>query len=308
MARKSTPQIWIEFALARSIVAALSILPLRFTLSAGATVGSFLYRSLGRLRRVGETNLKLAFPEKGTAEREHILRGVFRNLGRSLGAISRTGRLSDADLDSLIEFPEEDSISEYRKAAAAGRGRIILSAHLGSWELMATAFPAIVEPIHLLARRMDNPKIEAMILAMRTRFGNFQINKINSASAIVRVLRGGGAMLILADVNTHPKEGVFVPYFGVEACTTTGVAMISIRTNSIILPTFLVWDEAKRKYVLKCGEPIEPHRSNDLKNDILETTRRFTVEIERVVREYPDQWLWIHRRWKTRPPGEVEIY
>ncbi len=308
MARKSTPQIWIEYALARVVVGSLSILPLRFTLAAGEGVGSFLYPALGRLRRVGETNLRLAFPEMDTAGRKVILRGVFRNLGRSLGAISRAGRLKPGDLEQLIEFPGESSLADYRNAAAAGRGRIILSAHLGSWELMATAFPAIIEPIHLLARRMDNPKIETMILEMRTRFGNSQIDKINSASAIVRKLRGGEAVLILADINTHPKEGVFVPYFGVAACTTTGVAMLSIRTNSIILPTFLVWDEPKRKYVMKCGEPIEPQRSNDLKNDILETTRRFTLEIERIVRQYPDQWLWIHRRWKTRPPDEAEIY
>ena len=308
MARKSSPQIWIEYALARCVVAVFSILPLGTALGLGMSVGSLLYRIFGRLRRVGETNLKLAFPEKSPAERETILLGAFRSLGRSLGAISRVGRLSPKDLRSMIEFPDEAALVEYRNAAEAGRGRIILSAHLGSWELMATAFPAVVEPIHLLARRMDNPKIESMILAMRTRFGNFQIDKINSAASIVRILRGGGAILILADINTHPKEGVFVPYFGVDACTTTGVAMISIRTNSIILPTFLVWDEAKRKYVLTQGEPIEPSRSNDLKNDILETTRRFTVEIERIVRAYPDQWLWVHRRWKTRPPGKPEIY
>ena len=124
----------------------------------------------------------------------------------------------------------------------------------------------------------------------------------------IRILREGGILGILADVNAHPKEGVFVPFFGVSACTTSGAAMLAIRSNSFIYPTFCVWDKDSKKYKFVHGKLLEPVNSGDRKQDIIDTTALYTAEIEKIIREHPDQWMWIHKRWKTRPKGEAEIY
>jgi KDO2-lipid IV(A) lauroyltransferase len=147
-----------------------------------------------------------------------------------------------------------------------------------------------------------------MTVRIRSRFGNRPINKTNSVMVASKILREGGILGILADVNAHPKEGVFVPLFGVPACTSTGAALLAIRTNSVIVPMCAVWDREKNKYVAIHGEIIEPAMTGDRKSDVAETTARFTAEIEKFVRAYPDQWLWIHKRWKTRPPGEKSLY
>jgi len=174
--------------------------------------------------------------------------------------------------------------------------------------LQAFSFPVFFEPLSFLARRMDNPLIEKYVYDLRTRLGNRQIDKTNSAGPILRVLRSGGAVGILADVNSHPKEGVFVPFFGIPACTATGVAMLAIRAGASIVPMFGIWDDAAGKYRIVYGEIIEPTNSGDRQKEIERITAECVAETEKVIRQFPDQWIWIHRRWKTRPPGEPELY
>src|SRR5690606_26694225 len=159
-----------------------------------------------------------------------------------------------------------------------------------------------------LARPLDNPLIEKLTVSLRTRFGNRPINKTNAVSAAINILRDGGTLGILADVNTHPKEGVFVPFFGVQACTTSGPAMLAMRTGAVIIPVAGVWDNAAGKYIAVHGKIIEPADTGDRKADIVTTTAEFTAEVEQLVRAYPEQWMWIHKRWKTRPPGEPGLY
>lgn len=309
MAKKSVPQIWLEYSVARLLLGFLGILPRRASIWLGTSAGRLAYHLLGKLRRVGTRNLKLAFPDKSEADRLGILKGAFRNLGRVMAVVSRFGELTRSNLSGLIEYhPDTDFAAAYEKTKADGRGRIILGGHMGNWELQAFSYPVFFEPLSFLARRMDNPMIEQMILSIRTRLGNKQIDKTNSAGPILRVLRRGGTVGVLADVNAHPKEGVFVPFFGVPACTATGVAMLALRANAVIVPMFAIWDERKGKYSVVHGEIIEPQNTGDRKKDIANLTALCVAATERVIRVYPDQWIWIHRRWKTRPPGEPEIY
>ena len=309
MAQKSSIQTWAEYAAARSIIGILGALPRRVSMWIGISAGRMAYHFLGRLRRVGLRNLELAFPEKGVDEREQILKGAFLNLGRVMAVVSRFGDLTRENLTELIEYkPDAGFAAAYDRSKNDIRGRIILGGHLGNWELQAFSYPVFFEPLSFLARRMDNPLIENLILSIRTRLGNRQINKINSASPVLRVLRGGGTVGILADVNSHPKEGVFVPFFGIPACTASGVAMLAIRANAVIVPMFAIWDAAKDKYTIVHGDIIEPQNTADRKADIERITAQCVAATERVIREYPDQWIWIHRRWKTRPPGEADLY
>jgi KDO2-lipid IV(A) lauroyltransferase len=254
-------------------------------------------------------NLEIAFPERSVAERTEILRGTFRNLGRVLGEVSQFRKTTPESLSRIIDFELDDVSRElYRVNKAEGRGVLITTGHLGNWELLVMGFAALHEPISYLARPIDNPLIESLTVRIRTRFGNRPMNKTHSAMPSIKILREGGILGILSDVNAHPKEGVFVPFFGVPACTPSGAAMLAIRSDSLIFPTFCVWDKNNKRYKFVHGEILEPARSGDRKADIVETTARYTAEIENIIRQYPDQWMWIHKRWKTRPPGEPPMY
>lgn len=309
MAKKSAAQVWLEYTAARMVLEFLHFLPRKTTGMVGMSIGRLGYHLAGKLRRVGLRNLELAFPEKSEAERVEILKGAFRNLGRIMANVSRFDDLTSENITDLIEYsPDPAFAAQYERTKAQGRGRIILGGHLGNWELQAFSYPVFFEPLSFLARRLDNPRIEDMILGIRTRLGNRQIDKTNSASQIMRVLRSGGTVGVLADVNSHPKEGVFVPFFGIPACTASGIAMLAIRANAVIVPMFAIWNEQRGKYSIVHGEIVEPVNSGDRKNDIEATTALCVAATERVIREYPDQWIWIHRRWKTRPPGEDPLY
>jgi len=309
MARKSKTQRWLEYAAVRIVLGFLGILPRVAAISISLAVAKIGFRLLGNLRRTGFRNLEIAFPEMPEAERTKILRGTFENLGRVLGEVSQFSRTTPAKLERILDFElDEESRQLYHRVKAEKRGVVITTGHLGNWELLVFAFAALHEPICYLARPLDNPLIEELTVRIRTRFGNRPINKTNSAMLAIRLLREGAILGVLADINAHPKEGVFVPFFGIPACTTAGPAMLAIRTNSIIYPTFCVYDSEARRYKIVHGSAIEPVSTGNRQQDVAETTALYTAEIEKIIREYPDQWLWIHKRWKTRPPGEKELY
>lgn len=309
MAKKGKAQIWIEYAFACVLMGAFRLMPQSMSVAGGRSISRIAFRFFGKLRRVGLRNLELAFPELSTEERESILKGAFLNLGRVLGTVTHFGGLTKENFGDLIVYePEPEFDAAYKQSIDEGRGRIIVGSHFGNWELHAFSYPVFFEPLTFLAREMDNPKIDKMVEGIRTRLGNRQIDKTNSAAEIIRTLRNGGAIGMLADVNSHPKEGVFVPFFGIPACTASGVAMLAIRTNSLIVPSFVAWDDSIGKHRLVHDQIIEPANTGDRDADIVATTAAYTAAIERVIRRFPDQWIWIHRRWKTRPVGEPEVY
>lgn len=309
MAKKSKPQIWLEYVVARSILGFFGILPRKLSLFFSSLLAKTVYSLLGGLRRTARTNLEIAFPEKTSAEREIIAKSAFENLGRILTEISRFHKISVEELEQLvkIEFDEETQ-KIYDAEKAKGRGTIIVSPHIGNWEIAVFAYSAFREPLNYLARPLDNPLIEEMTVNLRTRFGNRPINKTSSVSTVLKILNDGGVLGVLPDVNTQTKEGVFVPFFGVPACTTSGVAMLAMRTNSMIVPICGIWDEENKCYKLINGKIIEPVKTGSRQEMITETTALYTAEIEKFIRTYPEQWLWIHKRWKTRPEGEKDLY
>ena len=309
MAKKSSGVIRIEYFAARLALAVLGLLPRKAAVSISIGILRMVPLVLTNLRRIGLRNLEIAFPEAGLSERHAILDGTFNNLGRVLGELSQFHKFTKEQLADLIDFElDEDSKQLYERNKTEGRGVLITTGHLGNWEMLVLGFAALYEPISYLARPLDNPKIDEMLNRLRTRFGNRPINKTNSAMLAIKILREGGILGVLSDVNAHPKEGVFVPFFGVPACTLSGAAMLAIRSNALIFPTFCVWDKTSKRYRFVHGPLIEPSNTGDRKHDIVDTTAAYTREIEKIIREYPDQWMWIHRRWKTRPPGEPDIY
>ena len=309
MAKKNATLIQVEYAGTRALFAVLGILPRGAAIRLCIWLMRIVPVMLKSLPRTGMRNLEIAFPEKTVAERAQILAGTFENLGRVLGELSQVKKLTREKLAEIVDFDlDDESKAIYAKNKAENRGVLITTGHLGNWEMLVLSFAALYEPISYLARPLDNPKIDDILTNLRTRFGNNPINKTNSAMLAIRLLREGGILGILSDVNAHPKEGVFVPFFGVQACTTSGAAMLAIRSDAMIFPVFCVWDRSVKKYKIVHGSLLMPSKTGDLKHDIVETTAAYTVEIEKIIRAYPDQWMWIHKRWKTRPPGEKEIY
>lgn len=309
MPKKSKIQIWLEYGVARTFFGTLGVLPRGVAVALGVTIGRLGYKVLGGLRRVAHKNLAIAFPEKSEAERAQIAKGTFENLGRVLGEMSQLKNATREKLERLGDLTLDDELTGlYNGLKNEKRGVLITTGHLGNWEVLVLGFAALYEPISYLARPIDNPLIEAFTHKIRTQFGNNPINKSFSVMTAIGILRDGGILGILSDVNAHPKEGVFVPFFGMGACTPAGAATMAIRSNSLILPIFCVWDHAAAKYKFVRGNLLEPANTGDRKADIVTTTAAYTAEIENIIRQYPDQWMWIHKRWKTRPKGEPGLY
>jgi KDO2-lipid IV(A) lauroyltransferase len=307
MAKRGKLQTTLEFALARTIISGLGALPRPAAVSLGLLLARVAFSLPGGLKRTGEINLRIAFPEKSEAERRQLLRGSFENLGRLLGEFSQLPSVTPAALRELIEY-DEVGLANLREAEKNGRGIIFLTGHVGSWELLSFGWSALEYPISFLVRPIDNPRVEEMIENIRTRFGNRAIDKKSAARQALRVLRECGTLGILSDLNSHPHEGVFVPFFGKLACTTAGIATLALKTNAVVIPTYAVWDKQKKRYFFHADAPLEIIRTGDPRKDVELNTARFAEAMERIVRLYPDQWLWIHKRWKTRPQGEPEIY
>ncbi len=157
-------------------------------------------------------------------------------------------------------------------------------------------------------RMLDNPLVDAFVNRIRTLHGNRVIHKDDFARGLISAMRAGETVGILMDTNMTPPQGVFVPFFGMDACTASGLARVALKTDAAVLPGFLLWDESRRKYVLRFGERMELVRSDDHDRDVLANTAAFAAMTERYVRAHPEQWLWMHRRWKTRPNGERGVY
>jgi Kdo2-lipid IVA lauroyltransferase/acyltransferase len=307
MAKPGKFRTSLEYGLARAILSGLGVLPRPLALAIGLSVGRVAYLLPGKLRRTGRRNLEIAFPEMSDADRERLLRGCYASLGRLLGEFSQLSRATPEKLRKLIEY-DEVGLAHLREAEKNNRGVIFLTGHLGVWELHSFGWSALEYPLSFLVRPLDNPRIEEMIEGIRTKFGNRAIDKQKAARQSLRVLREGGTLGVLSDLNTQMREGVFVPFFGKLACTTAGIATLALKTDAVVIPTCAVWDKKRKRYFFHGDPPVELVRTGDHNKDIEVNTARFAAAIERMVRLYPEQWLWIHKRWKTRPPGEADLY
>ncbi len=254
---------------------------------------------------MGLTNLELAFPEWPEAQRQNTLKLVYRNLGYHLAEFCLMGRYSREQASAFIEY---EGLEHYLAARGRGKGVLVVTGHLGAWELSSFYHSLVGYPMGLVIRRLDNPLVDAFVNRIRCLHGNRVIHKDDFARGLIASMRAGETVGILMDTNMTPPQGVFVPYFGVDACTGSGLARIALKTDAAVLPGFLLWDETRQKYVLRFGPCMELVRTGDAEADILANTAKFTQAIEAAVRRNPEQWLWMHRRWKTRPAGEQGVY
>jgi KDO2-lipid IV(A) lauroyltransferase len=244
-------------------------------------------------------------PDLAAQERKSIVKNVFLNMGRLLGEFSQFPKLNRQTIETIVAY---DGLENYQKAASGGRGVLFLTGHFGAWELCAFAHGMFGNRLNFLVRPLDNPRIDAMITRYRTLSGNRVIDKNSAVKPVLKALGQGEAVGFLADANTLPDQGVFCDFFGIPACSTTGLAVFALRTGAPVVPGFLLWDRGLGKYRLRFDPEIPLIKTGDFREEVRLNTARFTKVIEDYSRRYPDQWLWIHKRWKTRPEGEPDLY
>ena len=304
--RPSRPRLAhrLQYYAALAVLKFLGWLPHRAARAVCAVLALMSYWFWPRLRRVGLSNLKLAFPEWTERRRRDVLAGLFKNFGRMLADFAHFPRWNRENIESLIIY---DGFENYAQAQNQGKGVLFLTAHFGNWELGSFAHGVYGYPCQFIIREMDNPLIDQLINRYRCLSGGRAIEKRDFAREVLRAFAQGQAVGILMDQNMAAGEGVFVNFFGRLACTTTGPARVARKTGVPIVLGLVIWDWKLKKYRLRF-DSVDWIKREDPEEEILVNTANFTRVIEDYVRRYPDQWLWVHRRWKTRPPGEPPLY
>jgi Kdo2-lipid IVA lauroyltransferase/acyltransferase len=294
-----------EYALAWVIVKTLGALPRSLSRAAAIAFSWTIYLVHVRLRHVGMRNLKLAFPEKTRRERARILRGVFTSLGRQLAEVCLFPTYTPENVGKVVVY---DGFENFERALARGKGVLFLTAHLGAWELSAFTHSLYGHSLHIVMRPLDNVYLDRLMRRYRTMHGNSTVDKDDFVRGLLSAMKAGETVGILMDTNMTPPQGVFTDFFGIPACTASGLARIALRTDAAVVPGFTIWDPGLRKYRLRFDTALKLIRTGNDDSDVRANTALFTKVIEEYVRKYPDQWLWVHRRWKTRPAGEVPLY
>ncbi len=295
----------LEYAFVWVLLNGFAVLPRPLAWRVGAGIGWVAWLALPNLRRTGLRNLEMAFPDLPAAERKRLLRRLYGHLGRQLAEFCRMPRYTRENTRSLIRY---EGLDHYLAARQRGKGVLIVTGHLGAWELSSFWHSLMGYPMTMVIRRLDNPRVDRLVNGIRCLHGNHVVHKDDFARGLLAAMRHGETVGILMDTNMTPPQGVFVPFFGIEACTASGLARVALRTGAAVLPGFLVWEAPERRFVLHFAPEIALVRTGDDERDVVDNTGRFTTAIEESVRRFPDQWLWVHRRWKTRPPGEASIY
>jgi len=295
----------LEYALAWVIIKILGGLPRSLSRAAAIALSWTIYLVHVRLRHVGMRNLKLAFPEKTRQERARILRGVFTSLGRQLAEVCLFPTYTLENVGKVVVY---DGFENFERALARGKGVLFLTAHLGAWELSAFTHSLYGHPLHIVMRPLDNVYLDNLMRRYRTMHGNSTVDKDDFVRGLLSAMKAGETVGILMDTNMTPPQGVFTDFFGIPACTASGLARIALRTDAAVVPGFTIWDPGLRKYRLRFDPALKLIRTGNDDADVLANTALFTKVIEEYVRKYPDQWLWVHRRWKTRPAGEAALY
>jgi KDO2-lipid IV(A) lauroyltransferase len=294
----------VEYCLALAVVKSLEWAPLGMAEWLARRYAGALDLALPRLRRVAERSLAFAMPEQNAGR---IVDGVFRSIARLLVAFAKFPAIlktlsAPNGRGNASQWIRCEGAEYFEQALRAGRGVLFATAHLGNWELSAFAHALLTGPMNVVVRPLDNPLIDRMVERRRGLSGNRLISKRDIARPILKALAANEAVGILIDQNASPDAGVFVDFFGMPACSGTGFAKLAARSGAAVIPGFALWSEGERRYVLRFYPPVP------MTGDAVRDTETLQKKLEEIVRAHPDQWLWIHRRWKTRPPGEESLY
>ncbi|HEY5162798.1 MAG TPA: lysophospholipid acyltransferase family protein [Terriglobales bacterium] len=295
----------LEYALVWPVIKVLGALPRPLARGMAILLAGAVYHLHPRLRRVGLRNLEIAMPELPLKERRRIVRGVFLSLGRLLAEFCRFPKYSRENVSRVAVY---EGFENFDTAQRRGKGVLFLTAHLGAWEVGSFVHSVHGHPLRVVVRPLDNPYVDRLVERYRTLHGNQTFPKDEFARGLLSAMRAGETVGLLMDQNMTPPQGVFVPFFGVQACTASGIARVALHTDASVIPAFTIWDPVLRKYRVHFDPPLTLVRTDNAEADLVANTAMFNNVLEQYVRKYPEQWLWVHRRWKTRPPGEKPLY
>ncbi len=280
----------IEYWIARLVLITLARTPLPVANALARFYARALDIAVPRLRRTALTNLEMT----GFAGRERIVAGVYDSIARLAVSFARFPRIKRENVKQWIAY---EGFENFDNARRRGRGVLVATGHLGNWELSAFAHAYLAAPMHIVVRPLDNARIDALVEKYRGLSGNYIIQKTDAARGILRALAAGDAVGILIDQNTAPDEGVFIDFFGVPACAGSAFVKLAHHSGAAVVPGYAIWSGKDQRYVLHFEPEVE------MTGDVQRDTQSVHARLEAAIRRYPDQWLWIHRRWKTRPQG-----
>lgn len=260
-----------------------------------------------RHRGYARINLGIAFPGIGDRDARRIIHRMYRGMGTGLAELIRMPGMDRSYLERHVRIEGAEHLEKSRRET--GLGCILMTGHFGNWELFAYALGLLLEPISVVARSRESGVLDRAITERRRLSGNRVIRRDRAARSILLALRGKTHIGVLIDQDVPEGKGVFAPFFGLEASTTDGIARLALSTGAHIHPAFIHRDpERKFRHVLRFGPAIPMDCSADREVEVAALTARCNEAMERTIRESPSDWMWIHRRWKTRPPGQESPY
>jgi KDO2-lipid IV(A) lauroyltransferase len=250
-------------------------------------------------------NLEIAFPEKSPRQRKRILKQVYTGLGRQLADFCQ---FSSWTQESAKRIAIYEGFENFDAALKAGKGVLLLTGHFGAWEVGSFVHSLNGYPIKIVVRDLDNPQVDALVKRYRTMHGNETVDNREFLRGLLSAMRANETVGILMDTNITPPQGVFVNFFGTAACTAAGLARVAMKTGATVIPAYTLWDPVLKRYKISFDAPIATVTTGDTAADVLTNTQNYNDALEAIIRRHPEQWLWVHRRWKTRPSGDPPLY
>jgi KDO2-lipid IV(A) lauroyltransferase len=305
--RRATAMDRVVFGVLRAVMACLGALPRNVALRVAAAAALVGYAIVRPLRRTGMRNLALAFPDRPVAERRRILRHSMANLGRMVAELAHLPRMTADDLRQTVVF-EDEAWWAANVGAPRDTGALILSGHFGNWELLVFAHGMRGFPVSMVHRTIANPLVDRWLNLLRARAGTRLVRKRQAAGGVLRALHDRELLVLPFDQNSTRGLGVFVDFFGVPASTNAGIARLARRTGAPVVPAFIVREGRSGQHRVHVLPIIYVQRSGDAESDVRRATQQFSDVFESMVRRHPEQWLWVHKRWKTRPEGHPKLY
>lgn len=291
----------MEYVAVASVMTVVGLVPHRLALATGNLLGLAFYALDAPHRRLAIRNLEHAFPGWPSAEVQRVAQRVFRHFGRLLIEVLRFTQLPKDEMRAQLDFEGAERV---RAALSHGKGVIFVSGHFGFWEIQGIGHALQLPPMAVVARPLDNPLLHGLLERARTRLGNSVIYRRGGLRRIMRTLQANSIVAIMIDQHIQSADAVTVSFFGRPVATTSAVAQLALRTGAAIIPVFAV-PVAHNRYKLIYDEVVPPP-ALDCADPLKDLTQRCTDVLERYVREHPDQWLWMHRRWRDPGPAEAD--
>lgn len=283
----------------RVLLALLRALPRETSFTTARFFIDMFDSAVPRLREAAMKNLSFALPALDEEQHSRVVDDCFHSLARVLATLSKFPDITRANVHEWIRY---DGFEHFEEAKLRGKGVLFATAHLGNWEFSAFAHALMAEPMSFVVRPLDNPRLDQLASRYRTLSGNRLLGRNDFIRPLLAALHHNEAVGILIDQNVTADEGVFVDFFGRKACVDPGFARLAHKTGATVIPGYAIWSAEEHKFVLTFDPPVV------ITGDALADTQAVHSALENAIRRHPGQWLWIHRRWKTRPGGEPPLY